>query len=60
MAFQTLRERLVLAFPYHRRSFILDTDASEAGIGTVISQVHEYGQECVVAFVSKVLLKSKL
>ena len=55
-AFDTLRRLLVstpvLAFPDCAREFILDTDASEQGIGAVLSQVHLDGQEHVVAFAS--------
>ena len=49
----------MLAFPDCTREFILDTDASEQGIGTVLSQVHLDGQEHVVAFASHVLSKAE-
>ena len=43
--FEELRHRLitapVLAFPDYEREFILDTDASDTGIGAVLSQVQE-------------------
>ena len=62
-AFNTLRRLLVsapvLAFPDCGREFILDTDASEQGIGAVLSQVHLDGQEHVVAFASRVLSKAE-
>ena len=62
-AFDTLRRLLVsapvLAFPDCTREFILDTDASEQGIGAVLSQVHLDGQEHVVAFASRVLSKAE-
>ena len=41
------------------REFILDTDASEQGIGAVLSQVHLDGQEHVVAFASRVSSKAE-
>ena len=60
-AFEELRKRLVsspvLAFPDYRKPFILDTDASDLGIGAVLSQVQEDGQERVVAYASRVLSK---
>jgi hypothetical protein len=47
-AFQTLRETLctvlILVHLQARESFVIDTDASNAGIGGVISQVQD-GQE---------------
>lgn len=48
-AFEELRSRLtsapVLAFPDYNRPFILDTDASENGIGAVLSQQQDNGSE---------------
>ena len=62
-AFQQLRTRLVTspiqAFPDHRRPFILDTDASDVGIGAVLSQVQDDGVERVIAYASRVLTKAK-
>ena len=62
-AFQQLRTRLVtspiLAFPDHRRPFILDTDASDVGIGAVLSQVQDDGVERVIAYASRVLTKAE-
>ena len=60
-AFEELRLRLVtapvLAFPDYTRPFILDTDASETGVGAVLSQLCEDGSECVVAYASRVLTR---
>ena len=55
-AFETLREQLltapILQYPDETQPFILDTDASNAGVGAVLSQEKE-GQERVVAYFSK-------
>ena len=62
-AFQEIRHRLttapVLAFPDYTRPFILDTDASDTGIGAVLSQVLEEGGERVIAYGSRVLSKQE-
>ena len=61
-AFDTLRHRLttppIIAFPDFTKEFILDTDASDSGLGTVLSQVHE-GKEHVIAYASKSLSKTE-
>jgi len=55
--FKELKERLIslpiLTFPKGDRQFILDTDASNHGIGAVLSQIQE-GKEKVIAYYSKV------
>ena len=61
-AFEELKARLmtapILAFPDFSRTFILDTDASDVGLGAVLSQEHE-GNERVVAYASRVLSKAE-
>ena len=48
-AFDELRQKLcsapVLAYPDFKKSFILDTDASDTGIGGVLSQLDDDGRE---------------
>ncbi|MBJ4999897.1 hypothetical protein JGF38_23160, partial [Salmonella enterica subsp. enterica serovar Hadar] len=46
----------VLVYPQPDQLFILDTDASNTGIGAVLSQVRD-GQEKVSAYFSKSLSK---
>lgn len=62
-AFEELRSRLVsapvLAFPDYSREFILDTDASDTGIGAVLSQMQSDGTERVIAYASRVLTKAE-
>ena len=57
-AFEILKEKLcsapILAFPKPGLKYILDTDASDVGIGAVLSQVQE-GKERVIAYASKKL-----
>ena len=61
-AFRRLKTLLttapILAFPTADGLFILDTDASNTGLGTVLSQIQE-GEEKVIAFHSKSLSKSE-
>ena len=62
-AFKRLREYLtappVLVFPDFSKEFLLDTDASDQGIGAVLSQIQSDGQERVVAYASRLLSKSE-
>ena len=61
-AFEMLKKKLtsapILAFPRPSDTFILDTDASECGIGAVLSQRQE-GIERVIAYGSRTLTKSE-
>eukprot|EP00731_Ephydatia_muelleri_P036277 Em0229g3a len=44
---------------YWSKSFILDTDASDCGIGAVLSQVNSDGSECVIAYASRSLSRQE-
>jgi len=48
----------VLSFLREEGEFILDTDASNIGIGAVLSQKQE-GKEKVIAYYSRILSKSE-
>ena len=48
----------VLVYPDPSKTFILDTDASDAGIGAVLSQ-EEGGCEQVIAYASRALTKQE-
>ncbi len=54
----TLCSAPVLAFPDREATFILDTDASDVGIGAVLSQLVD-GDERVIAYGSRVLTKQE-
>ena len=61
-AFQDLKKRLVeapiLAYPDPEQEYILDTDASNYGIGAVLSQVQD-GKEKVISYASRTLNKAE-
>ena len=56
-AFQTLKKKLastpVLHAPNFSKEFIVQTDASNVGMGVVLSQVNEQGEEHPVLYLSK-------
>ena len=60
-AFEELRHHLttapILAYHDFNRQFILDTDASDTRIGTVLSQIDGEGREWVIAYGSRILTK---
>lgn len=47
-----------VGYPLDQGNMILDTDASDIGIGAVLSQV-EHGTECVLAYGSRKFTKSE-
>lgn len=59
-AFQQLKSALasnpVLAAPDYKKCFVVQTDASTYGLGAVLSQVNEAGEEHPIAFISRKLL----
>ena len=62
-SFDLLRNLLssppILVYPDFTKPFILDTDASNEGIGAVLSQLDAQGKERVVAYGSRVLSKAE-
>ena len=61
-AFQDLKQALcdspVLAYPRNSSNYILDTDASDVGVGGILSQVQD-GKERVVAVASRKLNRAQ-
>lgn len=57
IAFETLKEQLisfpVLGFPELEGYYILYTDASDVGVGEVLAQKNESGEEGVISYTSK-------
>ena len=62
-AFEELRHHLVtaptLTYPDYQQPFILDTDASDVGIGAILSQSQKDGSERVIAYASRTLSRPK-
>ena len=60
IAFQKLKEALIsspiLRRPDFSRRFILQTDASDRGVGAILSQLDDKGQDRPVAYFSRKLL----
>ena len=58
-AFQTLKNLLcsapILSYPEFDKNFILQTDASDVGLGAILSQKDDLGNEKVVAYASRTL-----
>ena len=56
-----LREALsstpILAYPDYTKPFVLDTDASNTGIGGVLSKRDAMGEEKVIVYASRALSK---
>ncbi|KAI4885901.1 hypothetical protein NFI96_005622 [Prochilodus magdalenae] len=61
-SFEELKRRLtmapILAFPDPDKPFLLDTDASDVGIGGVLSQIVD-GRERVIAYASRALSRTE-
>ena len=61
-AFRNIKRKLmnapILAFPQLDVPFILDTDASDSGLGAVLSQVQD-GKERVIAYAARALSKAE-
>ena len=49
----------VLAYPDYTKQFLLDTDASDYGIGVMLSQVNDDGSEYVIAYGSRSLSRQE-
>ena len=48
----------ILAYPDFSRQFVLTTDASNVGLGAVLSQIHD-GRERVVSYASRPLTRAE-
>jgi len=63
LAFETLKEKLctapVLTSPNYEKPFIIQCDASQLGVGAVLSQANEEGFEIPIAYFSQKLNKAQ-
>ena len=50
-----LTSTLILVYNDYSQPYILDTDISDTGIGAILSQEDDQGQEKVIAYASKLL-----
>jgi len=55
---QQLTSAPILVFPNYSKSFILDTDGSQDGIGDALSQIHD-GTKRVIAYASHSMTKAE-
>jgi len=62
-AFDALKDKLVsepiLALPINEGTFVLDTDASDVGLGAVLSHI-QHGEDKVITFASRTLCGPEL
>ena len=49
----------ILALLDWSKPLVLDTDASDSGIGAVLSQIHQDGREYVIAYASRTLNRAE-
>jgi len=61
-AFEELKQRLtsgpILALPENEGTYVLDTDASDFGLGAVLSQQQAKGEK-VIAYASRTMVKAE-
>lgn len=62
-AFRVLKERLssepVLYMPNYQKEFLLQTDASDVGLGIVLAQINDQGDEHPILYISRKLKQSE-